>query len=1363
MFSKIKLFASSGKEKIHYLKYAALSFVILGALASSVYKEPVKAGTLSLSSEPLATSSGLSVKPNLLFILDNSGSMAWHYTPDYLETVNMCKNADNSGKSLAECTPGDPTYASTMNAQYYNPAIQYYPPKDATGADFADATPTAAIISPFLTSGSAQRTVNLTTSYPETYWCKSSSDVPTTAKITLGDCVKHNNGENYIYPNATYKYKSTNAYWCKNTTDVPPSANCVRAFYNSGNGDWENDSNDWGYSNTYSYFKTVSITAPYYYNLTIAPQWCDYSSTTGEYTNCKDKRNPTQIYPKYVSSSPAINGVRATASMTIANYTNTNNNVRTVQINSVTVNGVNLLNAAISRSFSKNQSYSGNQQALDIITQINNKTSSTGFSAAIESSGSRTLIITAPYSVSGTNSDKNTDFNGDSISTSGSNFTVSSKTNFSGGVNYVPAVTGQTFTKVEIVPTTTSYPKGVDRTDCTGATCTYAQELQNFANWFQYYKTRMDMMKSATSRVFAQVSDTSPGIGFRVGFRLISSKTASEVAIADFNSTQKSTFFTTLFSIVPSSSTTLRGALSEAGRLYGGKHTYDPIQQSCQQNFTFLSTDGYWNTSGESTSYGPFVLNSNTNVGNQDGSTEGWGLPYTDASNLSNTLADVAAYYWKTDLRGTMTDNVPTSARDSANWQHMVTFTMGLGIPGNLTYAESYLTGGSSDYNNLVNGVSGFNWGNPITNTAESRIDDLWHAAVNGRGIYFAASNPSEIANSLITALNSAAAITGSGAAAATSNLEPVAGDNYAYTASYTTKDWVGNLKAQTIDLTTGAIDGTTTLWEAQPLLDSKASAGTRVLYTMDKALTTEDKKVTLNWSTINTKGWSSYFNPGNLSQCIGTFSVCSGHTNQNLFEYLVNAGTNPSGSYRGLISRLGDIVNSQPVYVGSPQFGYQDTGYSGYQSTHANRAGIVFVGANDGFLHAFDAVTGEEKWAYAPFETLNKMYKIADYNYSGNHQYFVDGKITVGDVWDGSSWRTILVSGLGAGGKAYFAMDITNPLAPKALWEFTNGELGFTFGNPIISKLSDGSWSVIVSSGYNSTAKGKLFVLNPITGALKYSVQASASTNDSGLAKIANWVTNPQQDNTTQWVYGGDLDGKIWKFTLGASSGSVTQFAALGEPITTKPTIAAVTGTAGATIPAVLQGTGKFLEVSDKADSSKRSVYALKDDGTVHSAGIKSSGDYVRQTLSVATSTTRTSTNNNMDWSTKKGWWVEFLDDGERVNVDPKLQLNTFVVPTNVPSLTPTACSAGGYSWLNYFDVLTGSYVKSTSSNPSLIASTKLSNALVVGINIVKLPNGKLISIITTSDNSHPVSTTPSSGGGGSIKRVSWRELVGD
>ena len=147
-----------------------------------------------------------------------------------------------------------------------------------------------------------------------------------------------------------------------------------------------------------------------------------------------------------------------------------------------------------------------------------------------------------------------------------------------------------------------------------------------------------------------------------------------------------------------------------------------------------------------------------------------------------------------------------------------------------------------------------------------------------------------------------------------------------------------------------------------------------------------------------------------------------------------------------------------------------------------------MYVGANDGQLHAFDAATGQENWAYIPSAVLPNLYALADKNYSSQHQYFVDGSPVVGRhlperavvTCSAGQWKTILVGGLNRGGKGYYALDVTDPASPALLWEFTDANLGYSFGNPVITKLKDGTWVVLLSSGYNNAdGLGRLYVVN--------------------------------------------------------------------------------------------------------------------------------------------------------------------------------------------------------------------------------------------------------------------------------------------
>ncbi|MEY4760709.1 MAG: hypothetical protein RLZZ200_565, partial [Pseudomonadota bacterium] len=752
-------------------------------------------------------------------------------------------------------------------------------------------------------------------------------------------------------------------------------------------------------------------------------------------------------------------------------------------------------------------------------------------------------------------------------------------------------------------------------------------QQQNFANWFQYYRKRIFMMRAAASRTFASLDSS-----YRVGFTKISDTgTGSDfVPIKTFDSTQKNTWFTTLFRAAPSGFTPLLGALSKAGRYYGGRlvtGSADPVQYSCQQNFTILTTDGYWNS--VSSSYGPNQLDNSTLVGNQDGSLA---APYYDAN--ASTLADVASYYYQTDLRtaggswatggyldGTTTrldvtsNNVPPSTADPATWQHMVTFTIGLGQSGNVLYdSQYYLNGGTLTcptgsttcvtYKQILQGTKP--WPNPLPTENLTRIDDLWHAAVDGHGRYLSARDPNALVTSLQSTLSTISAMKASSAATATSNLQPVSGDNSAYVAQYTTATWTGDLQQRDIDLVTGGV-GATAGWSVATQLEGMVddASDTRTIYTFSSSAS--NKLKAFNATNLTSEIAAGYFkgsgsNPGGaLSQ----WSTLTGSqqalaTDTAMINYIRGQSgnqfnsNNSLGFYRDRASALGDIVDGAPVYVSPPNFNYADSGYSSFKTSWQSRRKMVYAASNDGMLHAIDANNGNELWAYIPTAVISKLYKLADYNYPTNHQFLVDGPITVGDIWDGSAWRTILVGGLGNGGRAFYALDVTDPTAPKALWEFAqsggsvnDADLGYSYGNPVITKrASDSRWVVIVASGYNNTSgdsKGRLYVLDAGAGTLLSEIVTDSNNdpNISGIAKVSNYVTNSSVDNRSQYVYGGDLGGRLWRFDINAGTSKrlgQTSSTLGNQPITVRPELGSVTDSAGTAWRVVYFGTGRYI-----------------------------------------------------------------------------------------------------------------------------------------------------------------------------------------
>lgn len=1122
-------------------------------------------------------------------------------------------------------------------------------------------------------------------------------------------------------------------------------------------------------------------------------------------------------------------------------------------------------------------------------------------------------------------------------------------------------------------------------------------DAQNYANWYSYYRKRYLMMRTAMGRAISALDSS-----YRVGFTTISDSGATDGTnyfrdVKDFDSTQKANFYSSLYSAAPYSWTPLRGALSKAGRYFAKKisgQTYDPVQYSCQRNYTLLSTDGYWNNNIETSSYGPFKLDGSTEVGEQDGSevrpmkdgataivtvvthytapatrtetsthtrtfdwtrtattvstsrgqapnrcpsgqfrvttqtqtyaqqsqTEAFTTPqsatasydrtvvitdgvasaptnsavtysawtntaaatttttdgtnhgaptaastYTDSGNPvlscqgtagtgvttyttptsgawsawsalstsqstpvvgtytagaptetpgttggdSNTLADVAQYYYATDLRTSALGNctstssgssqdvcgnlVPTIGTDTATWQHMNTYTIGLGVSGTLTYDRNYLTQTAGSYANLKSGS--VNWPDPSNDEGAARIDDLWHAAVNGRGQYYSALNASALSEAINGVVTSVQQVAGSASAASTSSLELVAGDNNrVYKASYTTSLWTGDLQAYTLTGADASI-GTTPVWSAQARLDATAASTRRIFFSNGSTLQSFDYT---NLSTAQKAYFDNLCSKSVVaSQCASLSTATTtakpvsdralANTGANLVNYLRGVRTYESASvdssgnavaalYRKRDHVLGDIVNGAPVHVSKPPFSYADAGYAAFVTDKASRKPVVYVAANDGMLHAFSAATsdgGTELWAYVPKAVMPNLYKLADASYAAKHEYFVDGAPVMGDIKVGSTWKTILVGGLNRGGSGYYALDITDPENPSALWEFTDPNLGLTYGNPVITKRGDGTWIVAFSSGYNNTSgdgKGHLYVLNANTGVVLLDIPTTAGSaaSPSGLAKINAWIDSPN-DNTTKRFYGGDLQGNLWRFDIdnllepNQAALLMAKFqidASTPQPITTKPETVEVSGK-----PVVIVATGRYLGTDDIENTTQQSIYGIRDKLTNSGWGDvrADTTNFVTQTFTLTYTGTGAArkavsaavTDSSVDWNTKGGWRVDLPQAGERVSSNMGLQYSTLAIGTTIPS--GNACDSGGAAWRYYLDVANGGVV---TTNPA--GELWSSNALIVGMSWVKDSNGNVRIIYQNSDGSirseiPPVVSTP---GGGGAHRTSWREL---
>lgn len=984
-----------------------------------------------------------------------------------------------------------------------------------------------------------------------------------------------------------------------------------------------------------------------------------------------------------------------------------------------------------------------------------------------------------------------------------------------------------------------------------GVTTGSDEAWKNYANWYSYYRTRAGLMKASVGEAFRQLDGD-----YRVGLFYINSQRDNalntDLKIDTFAGDHRKNWYRDLYAYRGNGSTPLRRALSRVGRMFAGQiEGYDPVQYSCQKNFSILSTDGYWNDTGTAA----VKIDGTTQVGNVDGGTTP--RPFKDANNQANTLADIAYYYYSTDLRDSALGNCAN--RDDANYssvcatvvpgqdgldtkQFMTTYTLGVGADGKILYEADYENAPDiknvTQYYDIVNGSA--NWPS-ITFSSSSdkaKIDDLWHAAVNGRGRFYSATDATSLYRGLQSALLNMQVKTGSASAAATSTLEPVSGDNTVFVALYETGTWNGDLKAFTMDPSTGEV-GKTEAWSAQTKLDQQvASSGYtgRNIYFFDSSVTDTKRKL-FTYDNLSAGDKLHFANICSkiplISQCeaaIGTLDSSQrtiANNGTNLVNYLRGQSTYEDKTtnavvgnrvYRARQHLLGDIVSGAPVYVKKPPFSYDnvDSTYAGFKSDKAGRDAMVYVAANDGMLHAFNAVTnganaGREEWAYIPKEVMKNMWRLADNNYQ--HRYFTDGAPTVADICTKSKisdphlcdskqdWRTVLIAGLNKGGCSYYALDVTEPGPPKVLWEFSHANLGYSFGNPIVAKNSAGRWVVMFASGYNNIpgstetgdscrnsgdGNGHVFVLDAFSGDLVSTISTNVTTSPlapagtaaspSGLAKLNAWIDSATNPVVTD-LYGGDIKGNLWRINL--ESGTSTLLAQLKDdaaepkpqPITIKPELAVINaGSPGnpSSQRLVLVGTGKLLEAGDLFDyDSQHSLYAIKDSS---SGGVNVRGTgMVKLTLtqtegtadgSLAGRVIRKVTGNPVNWAQDDGWYLDFnpndFSPGERVNIDMSLQSGVLAVATNVPAAQ--ACTTGGYGFLYLFDIEKGSNLEKATEG---MAGIRLSgNALIAGLKTLRLPSRSSVIIVTDTAGNITTERLPGTGSSTGLRRTAWREL---
>lgn len=1556
--------------KNNLAKRTAVCFV-----AACMVAQPAFAGVVTISNTPLGSEASGGILPNLLFVLDDSGSMAWDYNPDFVNDNNTCMSTSNGQTA---CQRGAPPFEAGgthgFNQVGYDPDFTYQPGLDSSGQPIINPPSGALYPATSLTPNAylGGTAVNIQTGMTDMQFCNSASPAacklsgvdPVTGAVTAAgtlDAEGNSLGVGQFPYRANVSSRSTIAFGMPEmmttasfsrsgttvtaTTVGKPSLNAGDLIYVSTGSSKLNTNSSQGVTAlcvavatvsangfTYSTGSSGTVSSTGSYRKCDTGTWTKSSSTVtvtlagGLYLQSNDLLliDSDDNNQDKLSSATAIT-VTASTTFTYTGSTSGNSSGNVTWVRTGLYNKVNTISSAPVTYWITPVEYCADVNLTDCKEVIPpaNPVAPYTIPAYVRYCTSQAQAI-APGAVTG--------------KAGGVTQCQLKYVNMAGLTVYKYPRYGR-FNRDTITSTAAPFGNRPDRSDCAAApNCSYQEEIENYARWYAYYRTRMQMMKTSAGRAFlpfvsAPTANPPKADRLRVGFITINPTTpngstsagtnvdpSKYLRIDTFSGTQASTWYSKFYSIIPNSSTPLRLALSRAGWIYAGKlgagltagipAADDPLQASCQKNYTFLTTDGFWNQgTGEDIAGNALDTTKNQdNVDNDSRFNAGTGNPnpylnmnppdyfssrssgtfdgYVAGTTQANTtagtsagsagtLADIAMYYYRNDLRGGVdlagnptgpstspsttpsggdvsTNNVQakTGAFDFAQHQHMNTFTIGL-ADGLMRYQPDYDTATTGDFANIKSAAAGqcfwdgsgtCNWPLPLAD-GQSALDDLWHAAVNGRGKFFSAQNPRSLANGLTGALNSLDIEVASAAAAATSSPQVSQSNTKAFSTTYQTATWSGDVYAQLINPQTGDVEPNK-IWQAQQLLLSKVSASsdTRNLLMIDPGAPTKLKPFA--WLNLTTAE-QGYFtgvcgSPSAskiLNQC-SSLSTTDATTLNTNGSHLVNflrgqtgeeiTPTCPAGTagclFRDRVEQdlitntpvpnvLGDVVNAQPVDIQAPFFLYENETahaepagqtYATFKANNANRVGPLLIAANDGYLHAFDPDTGIENWAYAPKFLMPNLYLLADTSYPSAHQFFVDGTPETGDVFDASAgvWKTIVVGGANDGGRGYYALDVTDPLNPKGLWEFcsnssdcpddaagfshSDADLGFTYGNPVIGRrASDGRWVVVVTSGLNNTntGLGYFYVLDAITGQIlhKVSTGAGSTTTPSGLMKIGGYYPDGIDDPNFTFVYGGDQLGNVWRMDMSQTMlayPSVTTGTPIVERLATlmdnngrrQPITARPAATHIGSIRILYFGTGRYLGTPDLTDPGstsgiawQQSIYGIRDwlDSGLSPAKNFRFGSCltcvpVQQFLS-ATSGNRTITKNPVDWSSVDGFFIDLnpgnTTPGERIVLDVRLIQGTLIFTSTIPN-QGGACVPGGNSFQYNLDFKTGGYV----GNLSTVVAGINVGAFLVGAAIEQTADSqiKALNKTITGENVTTKITVDTSFQG---KRFSYRE----
>jgi type IV pilus assembly protein PilY1 len=588
-----------------------------------------------------------------------------------------------------------------------------------------------------------------------------------------------------------------------------------------------------------------------------------------------------------------------------------------------------------------------------------------------------------------------------------------------------------------------------------------------------------------------------------------------------------------------------------------------------------------------------------------------------------------------------------------------------------------------------------------------------------GTGAYFPATSPQAVTAALQTIITNILAETESTASAAV-NTTGLNVNSVVYQSQFVTsdvyQDWTGNVLAFPISPITGIVDTLPAdiVWSAQTRLDTQAS------------------RVIATWDPVAGAGTPFEWHPGNpptgiaASTLLGTDleSYLPDTNGQDVLQYLRGSTAQEQrngGTFRNRAHILGDIIDSDPAYVGASAENIQSASYIAFEAVTATRPPTLYIGGNDGMLHAFDTTTGSERFAYLPRGSYANIVNLVSPYYNAQHKFYVNGSPQAADVqFADLTWHSVLVGTERQGGNSAFALDITDPnamtteagLASNVLWDFVDPDMGLGFSSPAIANTNSG-WQVFFGNGYNSAnEKPFLYALDPQHGTINAKIDLCAAVPTAcnlgaanGLSTLIAVNSSGAVTATANLIYAGDLQGNLWRVDVSNANPALwvatvlfqaTDAVGNRQPITTKPVATLnprfpqVAGTL------VMFGTGQYLGVPDISNAKVQSIYGVYDPPAGYVTPLNRT-NLLQQTLATAmlgALQVRTITGTTPTYPANKGWFMDLnLLSGERVINDPRLFSGGELVLTTFQPIPPAVgvCTTLGSSYLMVLNFATG------------------------------------------------------------------------